>query len=173
MHLFGVITDVFDNTKMHGKENFTIIFEAYFFLISFIALDILSVSLDLNTSFRILFSNASKPFNFYSRGKQKYHNQSSGMCCVSVIENAFCLFFAQNHTLHDADLTNNMEAVPTINTALTSTNPCQRPIESGVVYRLKEELKVHGSGDVGWGSIGVGHSTNCHVLRGREAETSV
>ena len=56
---------------------------------------------------------------------------------------------------------------------LTSTNQCQRPIECGVLYRLKEELKVHGSGDVGWGggSIGMGHSTNCHVLRGREAET--
>ena len=88
-------------------------------------------------------------------------------------ENVFYLYFALNHTLYKAELTNNMEAFPTIITVLTSTNPCQRPIESGVLYRLKEELKVHGSGDVVWGSIGVGHSTNCHVLGGREAETGV
>jgi hypothetical protein len=86
---------------------------------------------------------------------------------------SFYLYFAHNQALHNVELTINMEAFPTIITALTSTNPRQRPIESSVLYRLKEELKVHGSGDVVWGSIGVGHSTNCHVLRGREAETGV
>jgi len=90
-----------------------------------------------------------------------------------MLENGLYLYFAQNHALHNVELTINMEAFPTIITVLTSTNPRQRPIECSVLYRLKEELKVHGSGDVGWGSIGVGHSTNCHVLRGREAETGV
>jgi len=90
-----------------------------------------------------------------------------------MFQNVFYLHFAQNRTLHNVELTNNLETFSTIITVLTSTNPCQRRIESGVLYRLKEELKVHGSGDVGWGSIGVGHSTNCHVLRGRDAETGV
>lgn len=85
-----------------------------------------------------------------------YHSHSPGMCYVTMTENAFYLYFAPKHTLHNVELTNNMEAFPTIITVLTSTNPCQRPIESGVLYRLEEELKVHGSEDVGWGSIGVG-----------------